>query len=214
MRSFVLGDEAGLLMATYPRGRRPKRPFPYYAEVMTGFEYAAAVGMFYEGMLDEGLRCIEAIRARYDGRKRSPFDEAECGHHYARAMAAWAALVALSGFYYSAVSRALVLAPRWEAEAFRCLWSVPSGWGEVTQGVSEGMLEVRWLVAEGLLAVERMRYRLPTGRRAGAVTVTVDGRLLPAMVTAVPPDGWLTVVLAERLDLAPGQPLGVRIGLV
>ena len=29
------------------------------------------------------------IRDRYDGEKRSPFDEAECGHHYARALAAW-----------------------------------------------------------------------------------------------------------------------------
>jgi hypothetical protein len=67
-------------MADYPR-ERPKIPFPYFNEVMTGFEYTAAVGMLQEGMEEEGLRCIEAIRARYDGRKRSPFDEAECGHH-------------------------------------------------------------------------------------------------------------------------------------
>ena len=42
MRSYVLGDESALLMATYPRGNRPQQPFPYYSEVMTGFEYAAA----------------------------------------------------------------------------------------------------------------------------------------------------------------------------
>ena len=75
-------------MATYPRGAAPTRPFPYYNEVMTGFEYTAAVGMLYEGM-DGGraCKCIQAIRDRYDGARRSPFDEAECGHHYARAMA-------------------------------------------------------------------------------------------------------------------------------
>ena len=44
MRSYVLGDESGLLMADYPR-ERPKTPFPYFNEVMTGFEYTAAVGM-------------------------------------------------------------------------------------------------------------------------------------------------------------------------
>jgi len=38
LRSFALGDEAAMLMASYPKGRRPKRPFPYYNEVMTGFE--------------------------------------------------------------------------------------------------------------------------------------------------------------------------------
>ena len=32
---------------------------------------------------------VRDIRERYDGEKRSPFDEAECGHHYARALAAW-----------------------------------------------------------------------------------------------------------------------------
>ncbi len=68
---------------------------------MTGFEYTAAVHMLYEGQRDEGLRVIEAIRARYDGQRRSPFDEAECGHHYARAMASWAAMLALTGFHYS-----------------------------------------------------------------------------------------------------------------
>ena len=106
MRSYVLGDESGLLMADYPRDR-PKTPFPYFNEVMTGFEYTAAVGMLQEGMEAEGLRCIEAIRARYDGRKRSPFDEAECGHHYARAMASWALIVAATGFDYDGMTGAL-----------------------------------------------------------------------------------------------------------
>ena len=38
-------------------------------------------------------------------RKRSPFDEAECGHHYGRAMASWSALLALTGFQYSGVTK-------------------------------------------------------------------------------------------------------------
>jgi len=38
------GDEAGLLMASWPKGRL-EVPFPYFSEVMTGFEYCAAVGI-------------------------------------------------------------------------------------------------------------------------------------------------------------------------
>ena len=105
-RSFALGDEAALLMATYPKSR-PVNPFPYFTEVMTGFEYVAAVGMLYEGQTENGLKCIENIRNRYDGRKRSPFDEAECGHHYGRAMASWSAILALTGFHYSGITREL-----------------------------------------------------------------------------------------------------------
>jgi hypothetical protein len=125
LRSFVLGGESALLMATYPRGRRPARPFPYYNEVMTGFEYTAAVGMLYEGMEEEALEVIAAIRARYDGRKRSPFDEAECGHHYARAMAAWGAVLAMSGFEYSGVDKAM----RFAARPGTWFWSNGSAWG-------------------------------------------------------------------------------------
>ena len=125
LRSFVLADESALLMASYPRGRRPKRPFPYFNEVMTGFEYTAAVGMIYEGLTDDALKCIGAIRARYDGRKRSPFNEAECGHHYARAMASWAAVLALTGFGYSAVRREMCFANT----PGRHFWSTGHAWG-------------------------------------------------------------------------------------
>jgi non-lysosomal glucosylceramidase len=103
-RSFALGNEAALLMASYPKSR-PVNPFPYFTEVMTGFEYVAAIGMLYEGQTENGLKCISNIRDRYDGRKRSPFDEAECGHHYGRAMASWSAILALTGFQYSGVTR-------------------------------------------------------------------------------------------------------------
>jgi hypothetical protein len=108
MRTFALGDEAALLMASYPDGR-PTNPFPYFTEVMTGFEYTAAMGMLYEGMMEDGLKCIRSIRARYDGLKRNPYDEAECGHHYGRAMISWAGLLALSGFHYTAVEKSLQL---------------------------------------------------------------------------------------------------------
>jgi uncharacterized protein (DUF608 family) len=124
LRSFVLGDESALLMASYPKGR-PRNPFPYFTEVMTGFEYAAAVGMLYEGDVENGLRTIRDIRDRYDGKKRNPFDEAECGHHYARAMASWAAVPAWCGFEYSGADQAMAFAAK-EGTFF---WSNGSGWG-------------------------------------------------------------------------------------
>ncbi|MBU3011303.1 hypothetical protein KO506_07810 [Polaribacter vadi] len=105
-RSYALGDESALLMAAYPNGR-PDKPFPYYTEVMTGFEYTAAVGMLQEGLTEDGLKTIRNIRDRYDGKKRSPFDEAEAGHHYARSMMAWAGILAMTKFQYSAVEKSM-----------------------------------------------------------------------------------------------------------
>jgi hypothetical protein len=147
LRSFALGDEAALLMCSYPRGRRPKRPFPYYNEVMTGFEYTAAVGMIYEEQTEHALRCIEAIRARYDGHKRSPFDEAECGHHYARAMASWGAVLALSGFEYSAVEKCVRFATR-DSKA-PVFWSNGSAWGTCRQRRLGKAIELEMAVLHG-----------------------------------------------------------------
>ena len=106
MRSYVMGHEACLLMASWPKGRL-EVPFPYFPEAMTGFEYCAATGMLYEGMEADALKCIEAIRERFDGARRNPFDEPECGKHYARSMASWSAILALSDFHYSGVSRTM-----------------------------------------------------------------------------------------------------------
>jgi non-lysosomal glucosylceramidase len=127
MRSYVLGNEAGLLMASYPN-ERPEIPFPYFTEVMTGFEYTAAVGMLFEGQLGNGIRCIQDVRDRYDGRKRNPFNEAECGHHYARAMASWAEIIALSGFHYSGVEKTI----RFKAFKGNYFWSNGYAWGTVS----------------------------------------------------------------------------------
>jgi non-lysosomal glucosylceramidase len=126
MRSYALGDESALLMASYPKDR-PDNPFPYFTEVMTGFEYTAAIGMLYEGQLQNGLRSIQDIRNRYDGQKRSPFDEAECGHHYARAMIAWAGGLALTGFNYSGVTKTIAFA----SNPGTYFWSNGYAWGTV-----------------------------------------------------------------------------------
>jgi len=93
-------------MASWPKGRL-KVPFPYFAESMSGFEYAAAIGMLYEDQTESGLKCIKSIRDRFDGEKRNPFDEPECGHHYARAMASWSAPMAYSKFNYSGYEKAM-----------------------------------------------------------------------------------------------------------
>ena len=127
-RSFGLGDEAGLIMASYPKeGTLLDFPFPYYTEIMTGFEYSTAAHMIYEGQVADGLKIFEAIRDRYDGYKRNPFNEGEYGHRYARAMAAWAGILAYTGFQYSAVDRTI----NFNANDGTYLWSNGYQYGTV-----------------------------------------------------------------------------------
>ncbi|MCE5326254.1 MAG: non-lysosomal glucosylceramidase [Planctomycetaceae bacterium] len=151
-RGFALSGDKGLLMCTYPRGGEPKNYSGCYTECMTGFEYSAAIGMLQEGLTAQGLKCIKAIRDRYDGLTRSPFNEAECGHHYARAMAAWAALTTLTGFSYSGVTATMTLG----ALEGTSLWANGYAWGTCTQKRRGGKLDVELKVLGGKLKLSRL----------------------------------------------------------
>jgi uncharacterized protein (DUF608 family) len=168
-RTFALNDEASLVICDYGKGERPHIPFPYFAETMTGFEYTAAVLMMNWGMVPEGLECVRNTRARYDGEKRNPWDEAECGHHYARAMAAWSAIVALSGFSYNGATSSIVAAPLVSHGEFQSIWSTGTGWGTFSlRGRASGVaftLEVR----AGTLACRSCEFPAP-GTHASIVS--------------------------------------------
>ncbi|MDD4589877.1 MAG: GH116 family glycosyl-hydrolase [Petrimonas sp.] len=163
MRSYVMGDEAGLLMASWPNGRL-EVPFPYFAEVMTGFEYSAAVGMIYENMEEEALKCIEAIRKRHDGAKRNPFSEPECGHHYARSMASWASVIALSEFQYSGTDKTMSVTSR----PGTYFWSNGYAWGLCDVGDSSVKLEV----LKGSLSLDK--FSLSDGRKKNLKHIQVN----------------------------------------
>jgi uncharacterized protein (DUF608 family) len=128
-RVFAADDEAGTVMVSWPKGRRrPVIPIPYHSECMTGFEWAFATHLAWRGLVREAETVAAAIRARYDGAKRNPWNEIECGSNYVRAMAAFGLVQAFSGFRYDLTRGEIGFAPR-IAGAFSSFWSVGRAWG-------------------------------------------------------------------------------------
>ena len=128
-RTYALNDERGLLLASWPLGGRPRFPFIYSDEVWTRVEYHVAATLIYEGLVDEGLTVVKAARERFDGHKRNPWDEFECGHHYSGTMSSWSLLVALSGFTCNASRGFMSFDPVINRERFSCFWSNGRAWG-------------------------------------------------------------------------------------
>jgi hypothetical protein len=182
-RTFALNDEAAVLVCSYAAGKRPRIPFPYYAEVFTGLEHATAAMMMYAGMVDEGAEYIANTRARYDGEKRNPWDEAECGHHYARAMSSWSSVVALSGFGYDGAQEAVIAIPRLPHRAFRSFWASGTGWGEFSYapGSRGGTFFTLRVLAGNLrcrsleITAPNAKTRLRTGNKEYAHSATSTG---------------------------------------
>ncbi|MEN3186763.1 MAG: GH116 family glycosyl-hydrolase [Atribacterota bacterium] len=128
-RAFALEDESGLLVCSWPRGKRPKFPLVYCDEVWTGAEYQVAAQLIWEGFVYEGLRLVKAVRERHDGYRRNPWNEVECGHHYVRAMSSWALLLSLSGFQYDMVQGTMSFHPVIHQDNFSVFWSTGKAWG-------------------------------------------------------------------------------------
>lgn len=145
-RLYCLNDEAGLVICEWPEGKyKPAVPLPYSEETQNGYEYQAAIHMIQEGLVKEGLECISAIRDRYDGEKRNPWNEFECGSNYARSMASYALILTFSGFEYDMVNGIIGFNPiRNEKEEFECFWSLDSGWGSFESNEYKLLLSVKY----------------------------------------------------------------------
>ena len=163
---YAMGHEPGLLVCTWPRGGKPTLPFVYSDEVWTGIEYEVASYLIAEGFTAEGLTIVKAMRSRYDGRIRNPWNEYECGNFYARAMASYALLGALSGFRYSAAQRTLWFGPRLSIRPFKTFFSTASGFGVIALDARslhiqmiEGELQVEKLVLQNGAKSETLEWK-------------------------------------------------------
>lgn len=128
-RVYALYDDRGLLMTTWPHGGRPRFPFFYSEEVWSRTEYPLAAVLAYQGEIEKALTLVKAVRDRYDGIKRNPWNEFECGNHYAGIMGSWAMILALSGFQVNLSEKELSFDPKIHRDHFRCFFSCGKGWG-------------------------------------------------------------------------------------
>ena len=208
-RIYALNDERGLLLCTWPHGGRPALPFVYSDEVWCGIEYQVASHLIYEGYVDEGLSIAKGVRDRHDGERRNPWNEFECGSHYARSMAAWGLLTALSGFEFDVPRGRLGFTPRFHAHDFRTFWSLDSGWGSYTQRLSGDGVRCTLSVAYGELSLRELY--LGSIQAIRSATVTADSVPVAATFAAKADGGW-TALFSEQLLLKPGQTLQIEIG--
>jgi uncharacterized protein (DUF608 family) len=148
--AFAMGDDGGLLLCTWPHGGALAIPFVYSDEVWTGIEYQVASHLMLEGMVEEGLDIVRVCRDRYDGVRRNPFNEYECGHWYARAMSSYGLLQGLTGARYDAVDKTLYIDS--QVGDFRAFLSTATGYGTVGLKRGKPFLEVK----SGTIEIEKV----------------------------------------------------------
>ena len=209
-RWFAHPGEPGLLTCTWPKSSHlGTRAVAYCNEVWTGIEYQVAGHMLYEGMVDEALTIVRGVHDRYNGAKHNPWNEIECGDHYARAMASWGCLIAASGYLYDGPAGTLGFAPRMTPEDFKCFFSAAEGWGSLVQkrgkNTQTNRVDVKW----GRLRLRTLVFEAPPGVNVSKAKVVANGQPRPA---ALQQDGQrITIALESELSADAGQVIAAEM---
>jgi non-lysosomal glucosylceramidase len=211
-RAFAGANDKGLIICTWPKGGRPANVMLYSDEVWTGIEYQVAAHMIYEGLIEEGFAIIRGARDRYDGIPRAPiprnpWNEIECGGHYARAMSSWSLLLAASGYEYDGPARALRFTPRVTPANIKAFFCGPESWGSLRQSRDGQIQHNEIAVIEGQLGVAQLRLNPPG--QPQKITVALDGAAVPASFQPTP-EG-VVVTLTTPVMVRSGQTLAIAI---
>ncbi|MFO0790959.1 MAG: GH116 family glycosyl hydrolase [Pirellulales bacterium] len=197
-RWFAMPGEAGLFMCTWPKGKHlgPKST-RYRDEVWTGTEYQVASHLAWEGMVTECLAMCRAVHERYHPAKRNPFNEIECGDHYARAMASWGVLIGLVAFAYDGPRGHIGFAPRMTPENFKAVFTAAEGWGSFEQRIEGGKLTARVEPRWGHVRLASLSLDLPPNKQLKSAKL----RIGESVVAAKPAQAGATVRLEFPTDV-------------
>jgi hypothetical protein len=203
-RAFAVNDQAAMVLCDYTKGERPEVPMPYYSENFTGSEYAAAILMMKYGAVKNGVECVASIRRRFDGEQSNPYCEVEWGRHYARAMASWGAIPALSGFLFNGLTQEFEMKPLVNAKDFCGIWSTPTAWGSARQMVHGGSSKFTLEPKRGQIAIRQLRLdsSIFSGDRA---TVSLGDSHVPCTVERHGADALF--VFKQELRVSPSATL-------
>ena len=215
-RWYALAGEAGLLMCSFPRvdwdyeqakGKGPEWAAGYFNECMNGFEYQVAGHMLWENMVPEGLAITRAVHDRYHASKRNPWNEVECGDHYARSMASYGVFLAACGFEYHGPHGHIGFAPRLTPENFRAPFTTAEGWGTYAQNFQLSTFNFQLSLKWGKLRLKTLALTPPAG--ASPTRCAINAKGVPVSATFQLCDGRCLVTLDSDCVLVAGDTLGI-----
>jgi len=213
-RWFAMAGEGGLLMCTFPHGdkSRVKKGYDsYFNECMTGFEHQVAAHMIWAGMLTEGLAIERTIHDRYHASRRNPWNEVECGDHYARAMASYGVFVAACGYEYHGPKRYLAFAPRLSNKNFKAAFTAADGWGSFRQHDADHAVHATIAIAHGQLALKTLALTPSAAVDANKIVANLAGKALS--VTAAQASSRVLITFPENMVVKSGTKLEITLPL-
>lgn len=204
-RNFASPFESGLLNCTWPRGGKPPVPIVYHNEVWTGIEYEVASLCFRIGKDTLGRKLIDAVRQRYDGTRRNPWNEIEWGDHYVRPLSSWTLLTAISGYHYYAPEKVLTIQPRKNVPNSKYFFITGSAWGRLDQiQTEEDSLQVTIHISHGNLELSSIKLT-KIGDLHEDPKMVAEPKVLPSEIPGIIGEEQLLFNFHDEIRLEAGQ---------
>ena len=232
-RWYAMEGEAGLLMCTWPnggamdaipgKGLRPKAnpevwdgPGGYFNECMNGFEYQVAAHMIYESepegeLAEKGLAITKAVHERYGATKRNPYNEIECGDHYARSMASYGVFLAACGFYYNGPKGEIGFAPRITPNSFRTPFTAAQGWGTFSQDIVDNEMMAKLTTNSGKVTLTSIRLNPKTLKNSTPKRVIASLAGAEIQASSELKKDFVLIRFAEAIEINQGQTLQIEL---
>ena len=208
-RWFARAGEPGLFTCTWPKSDYIEEGVRYRSEVWTGIEYQVAGHMVWEGMINEAFAICNGIHQRYHPSKHNPFNEVECGDHYARAMASWGVYTALAGYEYHGPKGHIGFAPKITPDNFSAAFTAAEGWGLFSQKreskIQRNQIDLCW----GKLNLKTLAFMVPENFHKVRAVVTLDREAIASNYKLI--NGRLEITLTTKLTVSKDKTLRVAI---
>lgn len=215
-RWYAMPGEAGLLMCSFPRRDwdytqargegATDWAAGYFNECMNGFEHQVAGHMIWEGLTLEGLAVERAVHDRYHASRRNPWNEIECGDHYARSMASHGVFLAACGFEHHGPKQHIGFAPRLTPGDYKSAFTSAEGWGSYSQRIEAGKVKAEIAVRWGKLKLKTIAVEHGEG---SSLHLSHASKTLAATLTR---DGKRTLItMAQPVEIKAGEQLNILI---
>jgi uncharacterized protein (DUF608 family) len=209
-RWYAMAGEAGTLMCSWPKGeaKRVKKGVDFYFnECMNGFEHQLSGHMIWENMVLEGLAVERAIHDRYHAIRRNPWNEVECGDHYARSMASYGVFLATCGFDVHGPNGYIGFAPRLTPENFKAPFTTAEGWGTFEQKQLHSGLKASISIKYGQLRLKTLSLIPGKEMKTDSVKITLNGKKVGGSL--INKEGKVNITFPEEVLIQTGAILEV-----
>ncbi|EGD82452.1 hypothetical protein PTSG_11966 [Salpingoeca rosetta] len=214
-RKFCDSRDAGMYIATWggPENPPPKNALLYTSEaIWTGLVYPFSGLCMMAGDVDTAMHVLTDARDQYDGTRRSPFNEIECGDHYTRQMSGFSLFEVAAGQHWNAPSLSLSFAPCINFSSFRGFFVVGTAWGQYTQQCKDGTFSSGVAsIAPAFGVVSLRTFAVKSTGDSSATSVALNsGKSLPDY-TVARKDGFLVITFSREANCVQGDTLTVTV---